>query len=228
MLFKVNFFTLLFYFHQDAFCSFLLSSIRVVSSAYLRLLIFLSAILIPACASSSPAFHMMHSAYKLNKETKVRQIQEIILIILLLFVRGEQLTRHQNGASENIISVNHNSNHKDRSRDPMLEVRDGSRLLLLLLLLLLSHFSRVQLCATPWMAAHQAAPSLGFSRQEPWSGLPSPSPMHACMLSCFSRVRFCVTPWTAAHQAPLFTEFSRQEYWSGLPFPSPHLGLVIC
>ena len=44
-----------------------LSAIRMVSSAYLRLLIFLPAILIPACASSSPAFHMMYSAYKLNK-----------------------------------------------------------------------------------------------------------------------------------------------------------------
>jgi len=41
---------------------------RVVSSAYLRLLIFLPAILIPACASSSPAFLMMYSAYKLNKQ----------------------------------------------------------------------------------------------------------------------------------------------------------------
>ena len=49
---------------------------------------------------------------------------------------------------------------------------------LLLLLLLLSHFSRVQLCATPETAAHQAPPSLGFSRQEHWSGLPFPSPMH--------------------------------------------------
>ena len=38
------------------------------SSAYLRLLIFLLAILIPACASPSPAFHMMHFAYKLNKQ----------------------------------------------------------------------------------------------------------------------------------------------------------------
>ena len=45
-----------------------LSSRRVVSSAYLRLLIFLSAILIPACASFSPAFCMMYSAYKLNKQ----------------------------------------------------------------------------------------------------------------------------------------------------------------
>ena len=43
-------------------------------------------------------------------------------------------------------------------------------LLLLLLLLLLSRFSRVRLCATPEMAAHQAPPSLGFSRQEHWSG----------------------------------------------------------
>ena len=90
-----------------------------------------------------------------------------------------------------------------------------------ILLQLLSHFSRVRLCATPWMAAHQAPPSLGFSRQEHWSGLPFPSPMHACMLSRFSRVRLCVTPWTAAHQAPLSMGFSRQEYWSGLPFPSP-------
>ena len=45
-----------------------LSAIRVVSSAYLRLLIFLLAILIPACASSSPAFLMIYSAYKLNKQ----------------------------------------------------------------------------------------------------------------------------------------------------------------
>ena len=48
----------------------------------------------------------------------------------------------------------------------------------LLLLLLLSRFSRVRLCATPKTAAHQAPPSLGFSRQEHWSGLPFPSPMH--------------------------------------------------
>ena len=46
-----------------------------------------------------------------------------------------------------------------------------------LLLLLLSRFSCVRLCATPEMAAHQAPLSLGFSRQEHWSGLPFPSPM---------------------------------------------------
>ena len=47
-----------------------------------------------------------------------------------------------------------------------------------LLLLLLNPFSRVRLCATPQTAAHQALPSLGFSRQEHWSGLPFPSSMH--------------------------------------------------
>ena len=47
-----------------------------------------------------------------------------------------------------------------------------------MLLLLLSRFSRVRLCATPESAAHQAPPSLGFSRQEHGSGLPFPPPMH--------------------------------------------------
>ena len=59
----------------------------------------------------------------------------------------------------------------------------------LLLLLLLSHFSRVCLCVTPQTAACQAPLSLGFSRQEYWSGLPFPSPMQACMLSHFSPVQ---------------------------------------
>ena len=48
----------------------------------------------------------------------------------------------------------------------------------MLLLLLLSRFSRVRLCATPETASYQAPLSLGFSRQEHWSGLPFPSPMH--------------------------------------------------
>ena len=57
-----------FTFIKRLFSSSSLSTIRVVSSAYLRLLIFLPAILIPACASSSPAFLMMYFAYKLNQQ----------------------------------------------------------------------------------------------------------------------------------------------------------------
>ena len=97
----------------------------------------------------------------------------------------------------------------------------------LLLLLLLSHFTLVRLCATLWTAAHQAPPSLGFSKQEHWSGLPFPSPVHESekwKWSC-SVVPDLATPWTAAYQAPPPMGFSRQEYWSGVPLPFPQIYL---
>ena len=66
--FKPTFSPSSFTFIKRLFSASSLSAIRVVSSAYLRFLIILLAILIPACASSSPAFHMIYSAYKLNKQ----------------------------------------------------------------------------------------------------------------------------------------------------------------
>ena len=77
----------------------------------------------------------------------------------------------------------------------------------LLLLLLLSRFSRVWLCATPQTAAHQAPQSLGFSRQEHWSGLPFPSPMHESekwkashsVVSDSSRPTDCSPPGSSVH-----------------------------
>ena len=84
-----------------------------------------------------------------------------------------------------------------------------------IMILLLSHFSRVRLCVTPQTSAHQALLPLGFSRQENWSGLPFPSPMHKSekvKVKSLSRVRLLVTPWTKAHQAPPSMGFSRQEY----------------
>ena len=95
---------------------------------------------------------------------------------------------------------------------------------LLLLLLLLSRFSRVRLCATPETAAHQAPPSLGFSRQECWSGFAitfSNAWKWKLKVKSLSHVWLFATPWTAAYQAPPSMGFSRQEYWSGLPLPSP-------
>ena len=56
-----------FTFIKRLFRSSLLSVIRVLSSSYLRLLIFLLAILVPAYTSSSLSFHIMYSVYKLNK-----------------------------------------------------------------------------------------------------------------------------------------------------------------
>ena len=62
MSFKAAFLLFSFIFIKRHFSSSLLSAIRVVSSAFLRLLVFLRAILIPGCASSSPVFLMMYSA----------------------------------------------------------------------------------------------------------------------------------------------------------------------
>ena len=66
--FKPTFWLSTFTFIKRLFSSSSLFAIRVVSSAYLKLLIFLSAILIPAYVSSSPVFLMMYSEYKLNKK----------------------------------------------------------------------------------------------------------------------------------------------------------------
>ena len=97
------------------------------------------------------------------------------------------------------------------------------QILVMLLLLPLSRFSRVWLCATPETAAHQAPPSLGFSRQEHWSGLPFPSLMHESEKWKWSRsvTSDSQRPWTSAYQAPPSMGLSRQEYWSGVPFLSP-------
>ena len=85
--------------------------------------------------------------------------------------------------------------------------------------------SRPPLFVTPWTAAHQAPPSMGFSKQEYWSGLSLPSPypvlLLLLLLSHFSRVRLFWAPWTVACQAPLSLGFSRQDHWSGLPCPPP-------
>ena len=66
--FKPSFSLSSFTFVKRFFSSPSLSDIKVVSPAYLKLLIFLLTILIPACASSHPAFHMMYATYKLNKQ----------------------------------------------------------------------------------------------------------------------------------------------------------------
>ena len=97
------------------------------------------------------------------------------------------------------------------------------------LLLLLSHFSRVWLCATPQMAAHQAPPSLWFSRQEHWSGLPFPS---QCMKvksesevaqSCptFSDPLDCSLPGSSVHG--IFQARKMALEWGAIAFSQPSL-----
>ena len=66
----------------------------------------------------------------------------------------------------------------------------------------------------PWTAAYQAPPSMGFSRQEYWSGLPLPSPK---LLQLYPTL--CNPMDYTACQTPLSMGFSRQQYWSELPCP---------
>ena len=67
-----------FTFINRLFSSSLLSVIRVVSYANLRLLIFLLAVLIPACDLSSLAFHIMYSAYNLNKQGTIYSLEVLL------------------------------------------------------------------------------------------------------------------------------------------------------
>ena len=84
----------------------------------------------------------------------------------------------------------------------------------------------LQSCPTlcdPIDGSPSGSPSLGFSRQEHWSGLPCPSPTQESKVKVksLSRVWLLAIPWTTAYQAPPSIGFSRQEYWSGVPMPSP-------
>ena len=74
--------------------------------------------------------------------------------------------------------------------------------------------SHVRLLATPWTAAHQAPPSMGFSRQEYWSGVPLPSPEF--VLSCRNREKLCrgnrTGKWSLEHRASERCQGARSHY----------------
>ena len=75
-----------------------------------------------------------------------------------------------------------------------------------MLLLLLSRFSRVRLCATPETAVQQAPPSLGFSRQEYWSGWPFPSPVDHILSDLSTMTR---PSWVAPRACLSFIELDK-------------------
>ena len=75
----------------------------------------------------------------------------------------------------------------------------------------LSRFSRVRLLATPWTAAYQAPPSMGFSRQEYWSWVPLPSPVKPMeSLKTWAVIQICFTcpyyPWSLACSHRVFKD----------------------
>ena len=94
-----------------------------------------------------------------------------------------------------------------------------------MLLLLLSCFSRVRLCATPWTAAYQASPSMGFSRQEHWSGLPFPSPISVLfVLEVFhvSKIRWCELHRTVRVSSVHFIDKETDVQQKKVTHPGPH------
>ena len=109
--------------------------------------------------------------------------------------------------------------------------------------------SRVQLLATPWTAAYQAPPSMGFSRQEYWSGVPLPSPWCLARLSYNSALTYLhfhgaqlstrntrpLKSFPSMHQAPSITLDSLGSSLSKLLFPemslfssSSFLSFLVC
>ena len=66
--------------------------------------------------------------------------------------------------------------------------------------------SRVQLLETPWTAAYQAPPSMGFSRQEYWSGVPLPSPRGA-----YTHTQICIQGWCTKWE-DLYTFFTEWAF----------------
>ena len=130
-----------------------LSAIRVVSSGYLRLLMILLVILIPACVSSSLAFHMMYSAAAAAKSLQ-------LCLTLYHPTDGSPPGFPDSGILQartlEWVAISFSNAWKWKVKVKTL--------------------SHVRLFATPWTAAHQAPPSMGFSRQEYWSGVPLPSP----------------------------------------------------
>ena len=93
--------------------------------------------------------------------------------------------------------------------------------------MLLGHFSRARLLATPWTAAYQAPPSMGFSRQEYWRGVPLPSPItvHSIteldMTEATEHTRVLHLHFTSNHQQPI----SEPVFHGFLALP-PHNGVL--
>ena len=113
------------------------------------------------------------------------------------------------------------------SMEKVAKTRDILKLQNLCLTIAAAASKSLQSCPTlcdPIDGSSPGSPSLGFSRQEHWSGLPFPFSnawQWKVKVKLLSRVRLLETPWTAAHQVPPSMGFSRPKYWSGLPLLSP-------
>ena len=163
--FKPTFSLFSFILTKRLFRSSLLSAIRV-ASVYLRLLTFLLAILIPACDLSSPAFRMMYCAYKLNKHVAAKSLQSCLTLCDPRdgSLPGSPIPGILQARTLEWVTISFSNEWKWKVKVKLLRLSTWKL------------HSRVRLLGIPWTAVYQAPPSMGFSRQEYWSGVPLPSP----------------------------------------------------
>ena len=102
--------------------------------------------------------------------------------------------------------------------------------------------SHIRLLATPWTATYQAPPSMGFSRQEYWSGVPLPSPIYfylllfwTCKSQALKKLTFLITlndwySWQTLHIVKL-PQFKKKIRWHkkfGLAYNTKKISLTTC
>ena len=239
-------------------------------SAYVRLLIFLLAILITACASSSPVFLMKYSAYKLNKQGNNIQPwrtpcpiwnQSVVPCPVLTVASwpAYRFLKRQVRWSGIPISwrIFHSLWWSTQSKalayawsyDWVFTLhemwRTHATLLSSLFLCLLYHGKALTMKRATWPRFWEASAATAAKSLQSCPTLCDPidsslpgSPVRGILqartlewvaisfsnaskwkvkMKSLSRVRLFVTPWTAAYQAPPSMGFLRQEYWSGVP-----------
>ena len=135
-----------FTFIKRLFSSSSLTAIRIVSSAYLRLFLFLPEVLNPACASSSLALRKMYSV----AAAKSLQLCPTLCDPIDSSPPGSPVPGILQARTLEWVAISFSSAWKWKVKVKLL--------------------SRVRLLATPWTAAYQAPPPMGFSRQEYWAG----------------------------------------------------------
>ena len=185
-----------FTFIKRLFSSSLLSAIMVLLSASLRLLIFLPAILIPACASSNPAFLVVYSAYKLNKQgDNIQPWRETSLLFQVQFLLLLPALRTGFSGVGQVLWYSHLL--KNFPQFAVIHTGNGFGVVnkaevdVFLELSCCFNDPATVLLLISCVPVSESWPLLG--------GLIKP---------CLT----LVPPWTVACQVPLSTEFSRQEY----------------
>ena len=184
--------------------------------SYLRLLIFLPAILIPDYVSSSLAFHMMYSVCKLNKRSDSKQPWHTPFLIL-----------NQSIVLCPVLTITSWPAYRFLRRQERWSGIPISGIFQFVAIHIVKGFSVVNeadiflefscFFYDPMDVGNLVSGCSAFSKSSLYTWKFSVK----VKMKSLSHVRLFAAPWAVAYQSPLSMALSRQEYWSGLPFPSP-------